>query len=95
MYEKTKYSTLSLLAGVLLNYFMYYPQSIFILLTCSIPVVSMYFQSESKTVWVLIRWLHEKPADLDLHCFQIKYKSGSSKIRYDNKISQIYLLLHL
>ena len=23
-----------------------------------------------KTVWILIRWLLKKPADLDLHCLQ-------------------------
>ena len=21
-------------------------------------------------MWILIRWLHQKPADLNLHCFQ-------------------------
>ena len=81
------YSTLSLLAGVMLNKFMCYPQSICILLTCSIPVVSMYFQSVLKTVRVLIRWLHEKPADLDLHCFQINDKSGFSRTRVKNENS--------
>ena len=39
----------------------------FILATYSIPVLSMYFQSKLKTVWLLISWLHQKPADLDLH----------------------------
>ena len=33
---------------------------IFILLACSIPVVSMCFHTEWKTVWILIRWLHQK-----------------------------------
>ena len=23
-----------------------------------------------KTVWILISWLHQKPADLNPHCFQ-------------------------
>ena len=41
---------------------------IFILLTCNMPVV----RSEWKTVWILIRWLRQKPADLDLHCFKKK-----------------------
>ena len=35
-----------------------------------IPIVTMYFQSERKTVRILIRWLHQKPAYLDLQCFQ-------------------------
>ena len=43
---------------------------IFILLTCSPPVISMHFKLKYKTVWILIRWLLQKPADLDLQCFQ-------------------------
>ena len=31
----------------------------------SIPVVSFYFHLEWKTVWILIRWLHQKPPDLN------------------------------
>ena len=27
----------------------------------------MYFQVEWKTLWILIRWFYQKPADLDLH----------------------------
>ena len=26
---------------------------------------------EFKTVWNLISWLYQKPAELDLHCFQM------------------------
>ena len=40
--------------------------AIFILFTCKIPVVTMYFQSQYKTVWILIIWLCQNPADLDL-----------------------------
>ena len=39
---------------------------ILILLTCSISVVSMYFQSVWKIVWILIRLLPPKPVDLNL-----------------------------
>ena len=35
---------------------------------------SVYFQSEWKTVWILISWLHEKPADPDLHCNSVLKK---------------------
>ena len=35
-----------------------------------IKFVSMYFQSMWKTVWILIRWLHQKPSDLYLQCLQ-------------------------
>ena len=45
-----------------------------ILLTCSILVVSMYFQSEWKTVWILIRWLHQ-----NLHCFIKIYPSSAGQ----------------
>ena len=49
---------------------------IFILLTCNIRVVIMYYQPEWKTVWLLIRWLHQMPADLNLQCF-LKINPGS------------------
>ena len=29
-------------------------------------------------MWILIRWLHQKPADLDLQCFQIGINLGSA-----------------
>ena len=50
-----------------------------ILLNCSFSV-RMYFISDSewKTVWILIRWLHQKPADLDLQCFQKRINHGSA-----------------
>ena len=28
----------------------------------------IYNEGKWETVWILIRWLHQKPADLDLHC---------------------------
>ena len=32
-------------------------------------------------MWILISWLHQKPADLDLHCFQQKvYKVEKSYV---------------
>ena len=51
----------------------YFPLSCWIVLCathlpifiCSILVVSMYFQSEWKKLWILIRWLCQKPADQD------------------------------
>ena len=42
----------------------------FNLLTSNILVVSMFSQIEWKTVCILIRWLRQKPADLDLQCFK-------------------------
>ena len=46
---------------------------IFIWLTCSIPVVNMYFQVVWKTVWIC-----QKPDDLDLQCFKKQINSGSA-----------------
>ena len=40
--------------------------------------ISMYFQSIWKTVWIQIRWLHQKPSDLDLQCFQKWTNLGSA-----------------
>ena len=28
-----------------------------------------------KTVWIQVSWLHQKPADLELHCFQKRAKN--------------------
>ena len=39
---------------------------------------SMYFQSEWKTMSILIRWLHQKPADQDLYCFLLFVYLGSA-----------------
>ena len=52
-----------------------------ILYICSIPIVSICFQSLLKRLWILIRWLREKPSDQDLQSFQIKDKSKFSKTR--------------
>ena len=32
-------------------------------------------------MWILIRWLHQKPADLDLMCFHKMDKSGLGKTK--------------
>ena len=65
-----------------------YFSPICILLTGSIPVVSMYFQSERKTNWIMIRWLRQNPADLDLQCFQKskKDKSWFSRTRVNSDL---------
>ena len=61
-------------------YFILHSSPFFILLTCSFPAVSMllYFQSEWKTVWILIRWFRQKPADLDQHCLRKTINLGST-----------------
>ena len=55
-------------------------------LTFSIPVISKYFQEEWKTVWILIRWLPQKPSDLDLHCFQNKINPGTAGQRITRSV---------
>ena len=35
------------------------------------------FSTRVETVWILIRWLHQKPSDLDPHGFQIRINLGS------------------
>ena len=35
----------------------------------AISVIDLDSLCGCKTVWILISWLHRKPADLDLHCF--------------------------
>ena len=41
-----------------------------------------------KTVQILIRWLRQKPADLNLHCFLQRIHPGSARqmIKHDNVI---------
>ena len=51
---------------------------IFKLLTPNISDISLYLQAEWKTMWILIRWLRQKPADLDLQCFEKKKKDDKS-----------------
>ena len=36
------------------------------------------FSIRVKKLWILIRWLHQKSADLDLHCFQKQMDLGSA-----------------
>ena len=40
-------------------------------------------------MWILIRWLYQKPADPDLHCFKKKDKSMFSRITvyYSGKLT--------
>ena len=38
-------------------FYVLHSSSIFIQLTCSIPIISMYLQGRQKTMWILISWL--------------------------------------
>ena len=38
-----------------------------------------------KTVWILISWLLQKPADLTIHCFQLRHL-GQLKLRHLGQI---------
>ena len=51
----------------------------FYLLKCCIPFISLYLQSEWKTLWILIRWLSQKLADVDPQCFQNRISLVSAK----------------
>ena len=69
------------------EYFMLFtrPHFFFINFTCSIPVASMHFQSEWKTVWILIRWLRLKSAYPDIQCFQKRLYLGSTEQGISNQ----------
>ena len=45
------------------------------------PSSCKYTLTEHKTVWILIRWLDQKSADLDAQCFLETEKCGFSKTR--------------
>ena len=45
---------------------------------------------------ILIRWLHEKPSDLDLHCFLKRLKEDISRFsRFDHYIETVLLSTHM
>ena len=41
-------------------------------------VLSVYFQSDLNTVWILISWLVKKPADQDPQCIQRRINLSST-----------------
>ena len=43
------------------------------------PINTMDSEAVWKTVQILIRWLHQKPSDLDLHCFLKRINPGSAE----------------
>ena len=45
------------------------------------PSSYKYTLTEHKIVWILIRWLNQKSADLDVQCFQETEKFGFSRTR--------------
>ena len=56
----------------------------------------MHFQAECDTVWILIRWLRKKPADLYLQCvfFLKKTNPGVKALNYKQiKKNIIYLVI--
>ena len=61
------------------DFFIHHSSPFFSPLTCSIPSVKIYFRSEWKTVWILISWLHQKPADQDPHFFFKKIRAQQNK----------------
>ena len=67
---------------------------IFIMLTC-ITVVGMYFHSEWKAEWILISWVHKKPDDLDLQCFQKIIDLGSARQGFMNPVPRLHLYKNL
>ena len=42
-------------------------------------------------MWLLIRWFHQKPADLDLQCFlkRISVGSAGQSVRLEIKVSLV------
>ena len=61
------YSALNLLNKLILHFRQF---------SCIISIKTADTEVSWKTVWVLIRWLRQKPADLNLHCFPKKKYLG-------------------
>ena len=67
------------LSGRFTQVLLYYTPSFLILLTCNIPVVSIYFQSEVKTLWILDQMACFKSQLIwNLHFFQKRINPGSA-----------------
>ena len=61
-----------------------------------IQIVAISSHTEWQTVQIKIRWLLQKPTDLDLHCLQKQGLSGLSRTRDKNfSISVLYKILFL
>ena len=50
----------------------------------------MYFHWEWKTLWIHIRWLRQKPDDLDLQCFKKEKNLGSA----GQRLNYVYIINH-
>ena len=56
---------------------------------CAHFILSLYLQEEWKTVWILIRWLRQKQAGMDLQCFQKRIhpdSEGQGLVNYQCKV---------
>ena len=51
-------------------------------LSCLIAIITVYSKASWKAMQILIRWLRQKPADLDLHCFPLKVISRFHRTRF-------------
>ena len=79
-----------ILTLVLLNiFYVLHSSPNFILLSCSIPVVRMHFQSEWKTVWILIRRLHQNMGRSVVHKIFGKTRVNDLKLLLYGKYSYI------
>ena len=47
------------------------------------------------TVWILISWRHEKPADLDLHCFLKRVLSFEKKSYVHSMLIRLNIAVNL
>ena len=94
------HTTLIWVPVIMLNIYILHSSPVSIMLTCSIPVVNMYFQSEWKTVWILIRWLCQKHLIWIYRFFRKRINLGSAGqgltiLCPENAILIILPLLHI
>ena len=45
---------------------------------CRVEYIFKCSHAEWYTMWILISWLHQKPADLDQQCYQKRINPGSA-----------------
>ena len=56
-----------------------------------VPKRAMHSHSTMKSVWILIRWIQKKPADLNLYIFYKIYIRMKQIIEINNKMSNSLL----
>ena len=62
--------------------------------SCTILLITVASMVSFKTTWILIRWLRQEPANLDLQCFHNRIYPGTAELQWLNT-ELTFFLTHL